>query len=199
MSSRRCACAALVLAGLLIAVPAARAQWFWGLAYEPSISMGELKDFSDNSFSWRGVGFDGRRWLRNELSVGFSVSWNVFYHEFSETHFTRPGQDIFGTQLRDVNTLPIFLNAHFYTGEAYHWRWFFGLNLGTIYADYRLDMGLYNYREDNWHLAVAPEVGLKFPYNIPLGYVALRWNYAFSAGETDEVSYLALRLGIGLR
>jgi hypothetical protein len=46
---------------------------------------------------------------------------------------------------------------------------------------------------------VAPELGLQLPYDRLLGYVALRWNYAFAAGEIDEVSYFSIRLGIGLR
>jgi hypothetical protein len=199
MACRRFLVATVLLAALLAAVPAARAQWFRGLAYEPAVPTGDLRDFSDDSFSWRGMGLDGRRWMRDDISVGVSVSWNVFHSRFDDQVFSQPGQDVYGTQLRDVNIVPIYVNAHYYTGQPHGWRWFLGLNLGTMYADYRLDMGLYNYREENWHLALAPEVGLKFPYTMLLGYVSLRWNNGFAAGDVDEISYFAIRVGVGLR
>ncbi len=70
---------------------------------------------------------------------------------------------------------------------------------GTIYAEHRLDMGVYSSREENWHFGVAPEVGIQMPYDRLLGYVSVRWNYGLKAGAIDEVSYFSIRFGIGLR
>jgi hypothetical protein len=191
--------AGLLLVGLLGNASAAGTGWFWGITYEPSIPIGDLDDFSQDSFSWRGVGVEGRSWFREELSVGFAVSWNVFHSRLDDRTFSQPGVDLHGTQMRDVNAVPIYINMHYYLGRPYDWRFFLGLNAGTIFAEHRLDMGLYSYREENWHLAIAPEVGVQLPYDRLLGYVSVRWNNGFSAGEIDEVSYFSFRLGIGLR
>lgn len=199
MHARRIILAAVVLIAVAAGGPAVANQWFWGLTYEPSLSMGDLKDFSDQSFSWRGMGVEGRTFFAEEMSAGFAVSWNVFHSKLSNQVFSQPGQDLFGTQLRDVNAVPVYVNMHRYWGKPYDWRPFIGLNAGTIYAEHRLDMGLYSVREENWHLAIAPEVGVQLPYDRLLGYVSLRWNYGFKAGEIDEVSYISIRLGIGLR
>ena len=149
----------LLILALLSTGSAMAEDWFWGLTYEPSIPMGDAKDFADDSFSWRGVGFEGRNWLNPDLSAGFAVSWNVFHEERDWDTISEPGRDITGNQSRDINAVPIFVNAHRYWGDTYQWRPFIGMNAGTMYTERRLDMGLYSLKQSNWHFAFAPEFG----------------------------------------
>ncbi len=199
MNRSRIILAVAVLMSLLVAGPAAANEWLWGLTYETAVPVGDTKEFSQDSFSWRGMGFEGRSFIYQEMTVGFSVSWNVFHSKLSNQTFSQPGQDLHGTQLRDINAVPIYLNMHYYGGQRYGWRPYFGLNAGTMYAEHRLDMGLYSFREENWHFAVAPEIGIQFPYDRLLGYFSIRWNYGMKSGEIDEVNYFSFRFGIGLR
>jgi len=187
------------LLGLLMTGAASAQGWLWGLTYEMSAPVGDLKEFSQNSWSWRGAGFEGRTFTAQEVSVGFAVSWNVFHSKQTNVTWSQPGQDVTGTQVRDVNAVPIYANMFWNWGERHGWRPFLGMNAGTMYTEYRVDLGLYSFRERNWHFAFAPEVGIRFPYDRWLGYFSVRWNYALGAGEIDEVSYISFRVGVGLR
>jgi len=182
-----------------LAAPAAAADWFWGLSYEPSVLMGDAKDFVDDGFSWRGVGFEGRTWRTKDVTMGFAVSWHVFHDEPEWATYSIGGADVTGDQFRDLNAVPIHLTAHRYWGEEHDWRPFVGLNVGTTYSERRVDAGLYRYSEDRWQFSFAPEVGALLPYYRKLGYVALRWHYALDSGGDGDTMYLTLRVGIGLR
>lgn len=192
----------LAVAALLcsVTVGTANAQgWLFGVTYEMAVPTGAVKDFSQDSFSWRGVGLEGRKFIKQEVSIGLGFSWNVFHSEGKNITWSQPGQDITGTQFRDVNAVPIYANIFWNWGQRQGWRPFLGLNAGTMYTEHRLDLGLYSFRENNWRFAAAPEIGVRLPYNVLLGYVSVRWNYATPAGDLDEVSYFSIRVGIGLR
>jgi hypothetical protein len=198
MRLRHLMSAIVLLAAIGASGPATASGWLWGLSYEMAAPMGDAKDFSGDSFSFRGVGLETRTWLYNEVTAGISTSWQVFHSKTNDT-FSQDGVDVTGTAFRDINSVPIYANMHYYFGQQYDWRPFFGLNIGAMYNEYRVDMGLYQWVEDGWQFAVAPEFGIQMPYDRLLGYVSVRWHYAGSSGSIDETSYFSFRLGIGLR
>ena len=56
----------LVLAG---SAKAEAQEWWWGLTYQTALPSGDTKDIVDQ-FSWRNVGFEGRKMLKPNASVG---------------------------------------------------------------------------------------------------------------------------------
>jgi hypothetical protein len=188
-----------VLAGLLVALaaPAAQAQSEFGVAWSLGLPMGDTKDFAPG-FSARGVAMDWRTYRTRDFAFGGSIGWNVFNESDSGT-FTNGVVSITGKRYRTVNAVPIMAGAYRYFGAARNApRWYVGLNGGTIWTERRALLGIYGFEESNWHLAMAPEVGVKLPWDAFLGYVALRYNVAFAAGDVDAQQWFELKLGFGL-
>ena len=188
---------------ILIALPCAAGvimpygDWQWGASYQVSFPTGDTADFTKRT-SWRGVGFEGNRQINMQQSVGVSVSWNVFHEKAYHTSTTARGT-VSGTQLRDINSVPILVTTHYELRQGRQARPYLGIGLGTLYTHYRTDVGLFTSSQDAWAFAVAPEIGVRMPYDKFLGYVGLRWVYATDAGDLPKQSYTSIILGFGLR
>jgi hypothetical protein len=51
--------------------------------------------------------------------------------------------------------------------------------------------------EENWHFALAPEVGVSFDFTSDILLKAkLKYNNAFESKDADALSYLALNIGV---
>ncbi len=172
---------------------------FFGLSYSPALPGGGLSDFTDD-FSFRGLNVSGLYLLNPNFSLGFSSGWNVF-REASDGIVSEvikgPERNITlsAKQFRFVNSLPILATANYhFQSEKFHP--YLGLGVGTYYIERRLEMGLYAFREDNWHAGLAPMAGVAFP----LGYGAflhlgVQYNQAFAAQSTSAMSYTSFKIG----
>ena len=180
-------------------VAEAQQPMLWGITWNVSIPFGDTKDFVDQ-VSFRGIGLHARKFTDDEYSYGFTTSWNVFYEKSTDT-WQQPDADgaISGTQLRDINAVPLYVNAHRYWGDEIGFRPFLGLNVGLLYSYRRLDMGMYTWNDDKWQFALAPDVGVLFPYSSFLGFAGARYNYAFKSGDFEAQQYLEMYVGFGLR
>ena len=189
----------ILLLVLLIcaAAPAALAENTFGAAWSLGIPTGDTNDFAPG-FSARGISLDWRAFRNSETAIGASIGWNVFNEEKSGTR-DFGNVAVTGKLWNYVNAIPIYVNAYKYFGtDRRSPRYFAGLNAGTIWIERRTDFSLYAYQEQNWHLAVAPEVGVQLPWSSFLGYAAVRYNVGFSAGDVDTQSWIDIRLGFGL-
>jgi len=185
----------LVLLSLIAA--SAQAQSTFGAAWSLGIPTGNTSDFA-SGFSFRGVSLDWRNFRSRDVAIGASIGWNVFNEEESGT---RDFGDVAvtGKNWNYVNAIPIYVNGYKYFGEDRRTtRFFAGLNAGTIWVERRTEFSLYALDDKNWHLAVAPEVGVQLPWSSFLGYAAVRYNVGFSSGEADTQSWIDIRLGFGL-
>jgi outer membrane protein W len=186
--------ATLLLAAVASAPAKAQGQWFYGLGYQVSIPLSNTKDFTEN-VSWRGASFEARKAIKPNLTVGLSLGWHVFDEETDEV-VSFDNLDVSGDQLRYINSFPILLNAHKYFGQEGSMRPFVGLNAGGYVMEHRLEIGLVALEETNFHIGFAPELGFVFPLegNSSI-YLSGRYNYAFSAGNVDDQSYVGVTAG----
>jgi len=166
--------------------------------YLPSLSLGETADFT-SGFSPRGIDFEANKFITEDLSVGFNVSWNVFREKISGETFEYEDLTITGTQFRYVNTTPLDVNVKKYfvmEGAAPY----VGVGLGTMYAKQTNEIGVFSLNEDKWLFHVAPEVGIIYDAsrNNVLSF-KVKYNYGPKAGDFPSVSYLSFGLGIGLK
>ncbi|HPF69945.1 MAG TPA: hypothetical protein PLQ13_04665 [Candidatus Krumholzibacteria bacterium] len=187
---------ALLLA-LVAAAPAAHGQNAFGVCWTPALPLGDTDSFAPG-LTGRGIGFDWRAFRSREFALGASFGWSVF-HETTSGTFDNGTVAVTANRWNTINAAPIYVSAFRY-GQASRRepRWFAGLNAGTVWLERRTLVGLLEFKDTNWHLAVAPEVGVQLPWDAFLGYAALRWNVAFSAGDVDTQQWLELRLGFGL-
>lgn len=187
----------LALMILAVAGPATAGKNVFGGAWNISQPVGDTNDFA-SGLSFRGVSLEWRTFHTRDTAFGVNAGWNVFNESFNGTL----SQDNFaftGRAWRYVNALPIYGSWHrYFQGDRRGKRFFVGLNGGTAYIERRTEVGIYQITDDNWHLAVAPEVGMQMPWDSFLGWFSVRYNYAFSAGDTDAQQWFELRLGFGM-
>ena len=168
--------------------------------YLPALSLGETADFTDN-FSPRGVDFEVNKFLKEDLSVGFVIGWNIFREKISGETFDYRELTITGTQFRYTNVTPLNVNVkkYFSVGEESDIRPYAGVGLGTNYAKRTNEIGVFVLSEDKWQFNVAPEIGLHYDMNRNnILSLKVKYNYSPKAGDFPATSYLSFGIGIGL-
>ncbi len=175
----------------------AMAENTFGVAWNIGLPTGNTNEFTPG-LSLRGVTFEGRTFVRPDVAWGGSIGWNVFNEETS-------GSQVFnnvtytGKRWDYINAVPIHLAAFKYFGtNRREPRWYMGMSAGTTFIETRTEVSLYAIQEQNWHLALAPEVGVQLPWSSFIGYVSLRFHHAFEAGDVVAQDWFELKLGFGL-
>jgi hypothetical protein len=156
---------------------AQQGKWFWGLQYMVGTGVSDTRDFVGGGVSFRNFGIEGRYVSSPKLSFGLYFAWNVFNQETDSviTNFAGTGADVSGFQHRYVNAFPILAT--------------------TYYVENRLDIGRSSIYADNWHLGLAPELGVIIPvdWNVR-AYLNAKYNWAIKSGGI-EVQYFTFGLG----
>jgi hypothetical protein len=194
----------LVLIFLVVSMPAVFARdYTTTITYNMGIPTMETANFV-SEFSWLGFGIEGRRFVEENISVGFAFHWNVFSERKSGTK-TFPQGAFTGTSIGYINAFPMMLSIDYYTGNDREARAFFGLQAGTQYIDQRLEVGVLAFNTYNWHLALTPEFGFMFPVDRNTNFfTSIRYNYCFDSGdnvigqEDNTVTYFGINIGFNM-
>jgi hypothetical protein len=174
--------------------PATAANDSFGLAWGVSLPTGDTADYISN-VSFRGASTQWRHYYRHDASYGLNIGWNVF-NKSSNTTLTLGDLTATGNLWQYINAVPIYADwCVYFETDRRNMRPYVGLNAGTAWIERRTEMGLLMVEEENWHLAVAPEFGVNSPYDWFIGYVALRYHYAFPAGGAEAQQWLELKIG----
>lgn len=186
----------LIMLGTLLgtAAPSSAENDSFGLAWGVSLPLGDTGDYISN-VSFRGASMQWRHYYQRDASYGLNIGWNVF-NKSSFTTLDTGDLTVTGNLWQYINAVPIYADwcAYFATDRR-DFRPYVGINAGTAWIERRTEMGLAQIEEENWHLAVAPEIGVNSPYNWFLGYVALRYHYAFAAGDAEAQQWLEMKIG----
>jgi len=175
----------------------AQAQSSFGMSWSLTVPTGNTKDFN-KSMSFRGFNFEYRDIQSTSWGWGINAGYNVFADDYTDT-YNRDNFAITGLRSHYINTVPIYAAAYKYFGNSRkNGRWYVGLNGGTAWLEQRVTLGLYELKEDNWHLSVAPEVGYHLPWDSFIGHISARYVMVNSAGNTDTQSWFEFRIGFGL-
>lgn len=170
------------------------------LGYNFGIPMPDTKDYVSN-VSYYGLELNLKRFVKPNVSVSLSFSWNVFYKETNDI-IALPNADVSGLQNRYVNTFPMLVGAQYYMGKK-EIRPYIGANLGALYSSRRLQIGVYDLVDYKWRFMVQPEAGVLFNLNrysdLALG---VTYNYGFKAtssvtGKDVSESWVGLKLSYG--
>ncbi|MFZ5876580.1 MAG: hypothetical protein ACOYXU_09240 [Nitrospirota bacterium] len=183
-----------LLTTVLLPISEASAKDSWGIFnYEISFPTSETGDFIDET-SFRGIGFEGRWFNSRNTSIGYSFDWNVL-HEMTDRAVTVGNVTLSGTQDRTINAFPFLVTGHYYMGPDN--MFFAGMGGGLYYAERRFDIGIFSFDSEEWHLGVAPEIGVSTEISYDVRAVlALRYNYGFETSD-NTLTYWTLKLGIG--
>jgi hypothetical protein len=189
------------MAFLFFAVSLSAQNFLNIISYSTALPVGHTSDFIDD-FSWRGFSIEGRSFTQRNLSFGIMFGWNYFDQRTDET-VQIPDGAVTGTQIHYLDVIPIMANVHYYFGKKRRksMRAYMGLSAGTYIISQRMDIGIWAFRRSNWHFGVAPEVGVLVPLGSTSLALAVKYNYAFNAGETffdandNSHSYISFNIG----
>lgn len=191
----------IVLLGLLlILVPsgAVRADnSVFGVAWGVSVPTGDTKDFI-SKVSFRGASAEWRNFYMRDAAYGINIGWNVF-NESDDSTVSFENAAVTGKRWSYINAVPIYGGwFKYFSDDKRSSRFFAGFNAGGAWIERRMDVGFVSISEDNWHFAVAPEIGWQLPWDSFLGYVGARYHYAFKAGNMEAQQWLEFKIGFGL-
>lgn len=191
----------IVLLGLLVILmstgAANAANSTFGVAWGISVPTADTKDFVPN-VSFRGASAEWRNFYTRDMAYGINVGWNVFNQQDDGT-VNSGNIALTGNRWKYINAVPIYASwFKYFSDDKRSSRLFLGLNGGTAYIERRIEIGTMAFDDDNWHLALAPEIGWQLPWDSFLGYVSARYHYAFAAGDQEAQQWLEFKIGFGL-
>lgn len=156
--------------------------------------------------SFAGGRFEYRKMIKPTFSVGLAVSWNSFDQYFgTNTYQTANGAQAVTTDMvRQIYTVPITATAHYYPQTSNKiLKPFFGLGVGTEYAEQNSYFNIYALTSNNWGFVVRPEIGTLITFNhYWSGLITGSYNYATNKNNAYKISGLsqwALNIGIAWR
>ena len=171
-------------------------EFYWAFQYGMSAPTSDLKTFTPGTH-FRNVAIDGRYVLNPNTTVGFTVGWSVMNTITTEVSSVG-GADIGGTQFRYINSFPVMASIHRYLGAPRGTRPYIGLSAGPQAIERRVEVGLYQINDNNWHFGFAPEIGVILPFDRYMkGMVNVKYNHALAAGEFGQ-SYQYFTFNIGI-
>jgi len=186
----------IILLTLIVVMPlmVQAQQTLFNLNYSIGLPLGDSKDYI-GAASFRGVSFEGRNFINDNLSIGGYLGWNVFNEVQRNANFSDNGIDINGTQYRFLNVLPIQVITHFYLNNFEGINPYAGIGLGATRSWQRTEIGLVAFENNNWHLGISPEIGVYIPINFNLGMnISARYDYAM---KSNDSTYSNLTFNIG--
>ncbi len=165
--------------------------------YTMGMGVGSMGDYIKKA-SFRGLTFEGRGFVSDNVSVGALVSWATFYEaRKNETYTHEDYTTLFGNQYRYINVYPMLAQAHYYFGTDPHYtRIYLGGGIGTYSVNKETQIGVWALTENKWHFGVSPEIGILLPINYgTMINISLRYNYAVKTKNAPDYSWLALSIG----
>ena len=192
---------ASVLAVLALGSGRAYAQdtYYFGFAYTPVMPTGNTKDVISD-FSWRGATMEGRRFFKPNMSLGFTLGWQVLNRETDEViSFTgkNNGIDIQGHQFRYINSFPLLGAVHYYFGQRGGVRPYIGGLAGITYMERRIEVSGFVFDEDLWPFTLAGDIGVGFPMGWrSAGFLFARYHWMAAAGNAPSQTYVAFGAGV---
>jgi hypothetical protein len=188
-----------LLIGLFIALAIGSniyAQGDFIMSYNTSLSLGETNDFI-SQYSWRGFGMEGRWEVADEIYIGVSAAWSVFY-EAEKGTFVNGTRTTSATQYKYINAYPLLAAGYkYFTLTSRGLSLYGGLGLGTYYVETIRDFSIWTITNKGWQFGVAPEIGILIPGTSNADFIlSVKYNYALKTSKVPEFSTLGFNIGI---
>ncbi|AWW32051.1 OmpW family protein [Echinicola strongylocentroti] len=190
----------MLVLGLFVSLQASAQESKVTLSYPIGFAIGDVSDYVKPS-SFRGIAIDYRKMINDNVGVGFSTGWNVFYEELAYDTYEFENQAVSGKQYRNSNHVPILFNGAYYMEPRAAVNPFVSVGIGTVYTRRNTDMGQFTMEQEAWNFALAPEVGMLIEFASGFASsVSVQYYNGFQAGNelNDPQSYFALKIGFEL-
>jgi outer membrane protein W len=181
----------------LCTVGVLKAQSTTTITYPIAFPAGDLKDYSAKT-SFRGINLDFQKMVQDNVGVGFSVGWNVFYEELNYDTYTLDNVSLSGKQWRYSNLIPMLVSSTYQLKPGDSMNPYVGLGVGVMYSLRNTDMNLYTLEQDAWNFTLQPAVGVLIEANdVTKVNISARYTHGFEAGNElpGAQSYFSLNIG----
>lgn len=186
----------ILMFGLFLGTFAIAQNSIWSLNYDMAMPFGDAKDYTDQ-VSFRGLSIDGRYFINDNILIGGTIGWNLFYEKEKDVTQTWGNTTIHGTQWRYINNTPIYVTGAYCFGDPGEIRTLIGLGVGTIWSERRLDIGVYEYSSNDWLFALAPEVGVIIPMSGNVNAtIKMKYNNGFKTSDMESLQYFGFSVGL---
>jgi len=176
-------------------------QSIWTLSFEPATPMGDMRNFIEKS-TLRGLNGSASWFVSEKITVGMSIQWTGFYQKDERATWEFDGGAVTATAWKEFYILPLYANAKYHFLDEYESRLlpFVGLNVGVAYIDQTAQVGTYEFREQSWKFAFAPEVGTRIPMGIERSWgfnLMVRYQMAiYNENNVDMLQFLNYSFGV---
>ena len=167
----------------------------FALTYSMGLPVGSTADYI-SKYSWRGFGIEGRGFVADNITLGGSFNWNVFFEEEIDATYTDGTQSLTGNFYKYINAYPINFTAHYYFGDYdANVRVNAGLGIGASKINQVTEFGAFQLSHNYWHFDIAPEIGILMPMNYRTNlFFSAKYNYDFKAKDED-FGYMTFNIG----
>ncbi len=185
---------ALLLGGLARAQSDAPVTWdtyrpnqtIWLMTWEITGPIGDFGKYIDDT-SLRGFSFEGRSFVRNNVSVGLSFSWNRFYQTFDNASMPISNGTASGPLYRYADMFAIRGLGHYYFMKG-PLQPYAGLGMGGVWDYAYQQVADLQSTQSHFDFILSPEVG--FLYTAVRGGTSIGLNVAFRyTYTTAKVGY----------
>ena len=195
-----------ILIGILaISATATQAQLLhnlYGVSWEVSFPVG--KAFVSNT-SFLGGKFEYRHFIKRNISLGATLSWNNYEEYVSRETYENAEQTqaITSDNQRYVFNLPMTVDGFYYFEHGKKIRPYFGLGLGAQYSSQAAYFNIFVIEDKNWGFVMRPQLGAYIPFSefSHNGFVlAAGYNFATNKNESFRFSNMQsfwVSIGVG--
>ncbi len=184
---------------LLFTTAAFAGDWFYNVNYNVAVPGRQMRPFIHNT-SFLGFGFDARKMVSTQTSIGASVGHQIFYWKTNEPVTLQSGF-FSGSSYRFLNTIPAMLSVHHYFGRFDRIKPYLGFNAGGFFAWQRSEMGIVVMEGRQWRWGAAPEAGIIVPIgqmNVNIGTKLSYLGLPGGSGLGDSQKQLFFSFNVGL-
>ncbi len=184
----------ILVAVILLPAAAFTQSSMFTVNWDVSFPTGTTSDYINNT-SFRGVSFEGMKFINDNIAIGGMIGWEVFKEKKNDETWEGNGVTVTGTQVRYLNMLPLLVVGRYFLKGLDEVAPYIGLGLGTHRSLQRTEIGHVAFENNNWHLGFAPEVGIFIPMNFNMGLnLAAKYQYAVESSKS-QYSYFNLAIG----
>lgn len=173
------------------------AQNNFAVSYSIAMPTGDLNSFIGKT-SFRGIAFDYRYTVKDNIAIGFSAAMNTFYEFKASDTYTVDNLSLTGKQYRYSNNIPLLVTGTYFLSPEEPLKPFVSLGIGTMYSRRNTDMNLYTLELEAWNFALQPEIGVQYELSdMTALHLSLKYMHGFQAGNelTSAQSYFSLNVG----
>lgn len=174
------------------------------IEYSTSFNTGKAADYISTT-GFAGFGFGFKKYVKENVTLGLYFGMDIQGKDLNNQLIELENGALYGRQARYLNYFSILANGSYYFTDKHKSRFvpYVQLNAGTYYIYQRLEVGIVQVNNDNWHFGGGPEAGLMAVLGSNVGITLnARYNYAFSSGSTltgesgNDYSFVNVNIGL---